>query len=125
MSRRIKWTFLGAMASLILAAQVPNPTQQQPAPQQMNPAPIFRVEVVARSTAAVNYLHRGGSTDINFQGTPIDAAGKGHAKVESVRGAIHVSADFKTPAGAFELRAGISHVCSVGDLAGRPSGESG
>jgi outer membrane protein OmpA-like peptidoglycan-associated protein len=61
----------------------------------MNPAPIFRVEVVARTTQAVNYLHRGGSTEINFRGTPIDAAGKGHAKVESERGVIHVSADFK------------------------------
>ncbi len=98
MSRRTKCTLLGAIASLSLAAQVPNPTQQQPpppAPQQINPAPIFRVEVVARTTQAVNYLHRGGSTDIDFRGTAIDAAGKGHAKVESERGVIRVSADFK------------------------------
>jgi outer membrane protein OmpA-like peptidoglycan-associated protein len=90
---------LGAIASLTLAAQVPNPTQHQqppPAPEQLTPAPIFRVEVVARSTPAVNYLHRGGSTEIDFRGTPIDATGKGHAKVESERGVIHVSADFKS-----------------------------
>ncbi len=98
MLRRTKCTFLGAIASLTLAAQVPNPTQQQqppPAPEQINPAPIFRVTVVARTTQAVNYLHRGGSTDIDFRGTAIDATGKGHAKVESERGVIRVSADFK------------------------------
>jgi outer membrane protein OmpA-like peptidoglycan-associated protein len=96
MLRRNKCTFVGVIASLTLAAQVPNPTTQpQPAPEQLNPAPIFRVEVVARSTQAVNYLHRGGATDIDFQGTALDASGKGHAKVESERGVIHVSADFK------------------------------
>ena len=98
MSRRTKCTFLGAIASLTLAAQVPNPTQHQqppPPPEQMTPAPIFRVEVVARTTQAVNYLHRGGSTDIDFRGTAIDATGKGHARVESERGVIRVSADFK------------------------------
>ncbi len=95
MLRRTKCTFLGAIASLTLAAQVPNPTTQ-PAPEQVNPAPIFRVEVVARSTQAVNYLHRGGSTEIDFQGTALDASGRGHARVESERGVIHVSADFKS-----------------------------
>jgi outer membrane protein OmpA-like peptidoglycan-associated protein len=94
MLRRNKCTLLGVLASLTLAAQVPNPTQQ-PAPEQLNPAPIFRIEVVARSTQAVNYLHRGGATDIDFQGTALDTSGRGHAKVESERGVIHVSADFK------------------------------
>ena len=74
MSCRNKCTFLGAIASLTLAAQVPNPTQQ-PAPEQLNPAPIFRIEVVARTTQAVNYLHRGGATDIDFQGTALDRLG--------------------------------------------------
>jgi outer membrane protein OmpA-like peptidoglycan-associated protein len=95
MLRPSKSIFLGVIASLALAAQVPNPTQSQPAPEQLNPAPIFRIEVVARSTPAVNYLHRGGSTEINFQGTALDAQGKGHARVESERGVIRVSADFK------------------------------
>ncbi len=51
--------------------------------------------MVARTTQAVNYLHRGGATEINFQGTTLDPAGKGHAKVESERGVIKVSASFK------------------------------
>jgi outer membrane protein OmpA-like peptidoglycan-associated protein len=59
------------------------------------PMAIFRVEVVARTTQAVNYLHRGGSTNISFQGTPLLPLGKGSAKVESERGVIHISAELK------------------------------
>ena len=85
------------IAAFGLSAQIPNPTSQtQPPPEQVTGGtPIFRVEVVARTTQAVNYLHRGGATEINFQGTPLDVNGKGHAKVESERGVIKVSADFK------------------------------
>jgi outer membrane protein OmpA-like peptidoglycan-associated protein len=86
--------------TLVLMAQEPNPTQQpkpavtaQPAPGA--PVPVFRVEVVERTAAAVNYLHRGGSTRIAFQGTPLMASSKGEAKVESERGVIHVSAKFE------------------------------
>jgi outer membrane protein OmpA-like peptidoglycan-associated protein len=89
--------------ALGLTAQVPNPTQQ-PAPAQSAPAaaarpggtvPIFRVQVVERTTPAINYLHRGGSTKVDFQGTPLMASSKGEAKVESERGVIHVSAKFE------------------------------
>jgi len=51
--------------------------------------------VVERTTPAVNYLHRSGSSKIDFSGTPLMASGKGSAKVESQRGVIHVSAEFK------------------------------
>ena len=37
--------------------------------------PVFRVNVYARSTRAVNYRHRGGSTTVDIKGTslmPID-----------------------------------------------------
>src|SRR5580700_1726690 len=81
-----------------LFAQEPNPTQKPPAPSVQTdtglPTPIFRIEVVARTTQAVNYLHRGGSTKIDFQGTPLMPRSKGSAKVESERGVIHVSAEF-------------------------------
>jgi outer membrane protein OmpA-like peptidoglycan-associated protein len=85
------------MAGILVSAQVPNPTQNpRPAePDRSVPQPIFRVEVVARTTDAVNYLHRGGSTKINFQGTPLMAYVTGSAKVESVRGVIHISAELK------------------------------
>jgi len=82
------------IAGIPLFAQIPNPTQQ-PAPASAEPTPIFRIEVVARSTQAVNYLHRGDSTKIDFQGTALMATAKGVAKVQSERGVIHVHADFK------------------------------
>jgi len=87
-------------AALALHAQVPNPTQQRqpapPAPAETGAAvPIFRVEVVERTTPAVNYLHRGGSTKIDFRGTPLMTMSKGEAKVESERGVIHVGAKFE------------------------------
>jgi outer membrane protein OmpA-like peptidoglycan-associated protein len=87
----------GLMAGALISAQVPNPTQnaQQNVPLNIEPTPIFRVEVVDRTTQAVNYLHRGGSTRIDFQGTPLMAMAKGSAKVESERGVIHVAAEFK------------------------------
>lgn len=59
------------------------------------PTAIFRIQVVSRSTAAVNYLHLGGSTKINFEGTTLMQAGRGVATVESERGVIRVSADFQ------------------------------
>jgi hypothetical protein len=84
--------------ALVATAQERNPTQQ-PAPaatdQAESPTPIFRVQVVERTTSAVNYLHRGGSTKVDFRGTPIMPASKGEAKVESERGIIHVSAKFE------------------------------
>jgi outer membrane protein OmpA-like peptidoglycan-associated protein len=53
---------------------------------------------VEHTIQAVNYLHRGGATRIDFSGTPIMAMGKGSAKVESERGVIKISADFKNMA---------------------------
>jgi outer membrane protein OmpA-like peptidoglycan-associated protein len=90
MLRQIKMIIGLIGTSFSLVAQTPPPQ-----PQTSEPAPIFRIEVVARTTQAVNYLHRGGSTKIDFQGTPLMSHAKGSAKVESERGVIRVSADFK------------------------------
>lgn len=85
-------------------AQETNPTQRPPRPQgeiQADPnsaQPIFRIEVVEHTIQAVNYLHRGGSTRIDFNGTPIMSMGKGSAKVESERGVIKIGAEFKNMA---------------------------
>src|SRR5689334_21639690 len=98
MTRTLTPVFL--MTSLVLAAQVPNPTQGPAAPPAQGAlnqtgVPIFRVEVVERSTPAINYLHRGGSTKLDFHGIPLMAASKGEAKVESERVVIHVSANYE------------------------------
>ena len=51
-----------------------------------NPTPAFRVNVVSRTTPAVNYGHRGGSTKINFRGTELMSDAQGTATVQSKRG---------------------------------------
>jgi outer membrane protein OmpA-like peptidoglycan-associated protein len=78
------------------SSPAPNPP---PAPaaatdQAEDMGTVFKVEVVARTTQAVNYLHRGGSTKIDFKGTALMPAGKGDATVESEKGDIRVSATF-------------------------------
>jgi outer membrane protein OmpA-like peptidoglycan-associated protein len=99
-----KTAALVLLASFSLSAQEVNPTQRPPQPQgaiQPDPnsaQPIFRIEVVEHTIAAVNYLHRGGSTRIDFNGTPIMSVGKGSAKVESERGVIKIGAEFKNMA---------------------------
>jgi outer membrane protein OmpA-like peptidoglycan-associated protein len=101
------YTTTAALALLIgfsANAQEANPTQARPQPQSEirpdpnSPQPIFRIEVVEHTIAAVNYLHRGGSTKIDFNGTPIMSMGKGSAKVESERGVIKIGAEFKNMA---------------------------
>jgi outer membrane protein OmpA-like peptidoglycan-associated protein len=96
-------TITATLAAALLMGQneppgpaTPNPAST-PAPasdQAEDVGAIFKVEVVARTTQAVNYLHRGGSTKINFRGTALMPAGKGEATVESERGDIRVSATF-------------------------------
>jgi outer membrane protein OmpA-like peptidoglycan-associated protein len=99
-----KTAVLVLLASVSLSAQETNPTQRPPQPQGMiqpdpnSAQPIFRIEVVEHSIQAVNYLHRGGSTKIDFNGTPLMAMGKGSAKVESERGVIKIGAEFKNMA---------------------------
>jgi outer membrane protein OmpA-like peptidoglycan-associated protein len=54
----------------------------------------YRVSVVSRTTRAVKYEHRNGSTHINFRGTDLMPAAAGEAKVESKRGAVKIDAEF-------------------------------
>ena len=99
-------------ASLVLAAgmafaQIPNPTQH---PQRaLTPAdtgqamPIFRVTVVSRTTRAVNYHHRTGTTHIDFRGTELMPAARGTASVSSQMGStkIETTLQHMTPASQF------------------------
>jgi outer membrane protein OmpA-like peptidoglycan-associated protein len=76
-----------------LAAQVPNPTQQQrvltPA-DTGEPMPVFRVNVVSRTIKAINYHHRTGTTKIDFRGTDLMSKAKGEARVESRMGSTKI-----------------------------------
>ena len=65
------------------------------AQDQEPPSPIFKVNVVSKSTKAINYRHRSGSTSINFAGTALMPKAQGQAKVDSRQGAISIDASFK------------------------------
>src|SRR5258708_12791444 len=93
----------------------PHPTQtpapeQDAAPQQMNQntgqndqMPVFRVNVYARTTRAVSYRHRGGSTTVDFRGTELMPEVGGRAKVDGKAGrlAINVELTHLRPATGF------------------------
>src|SRR3984893_15432905 len=61
---------------------------------EQNPTPTYSVNLISRTTRAVNYEHRRGSTKINFQGTDLMPAATGEATVESKRGAMKIDAEF-------------------------------
>ena len=63
--------------------------------ERMDRTPIFRVNVVARTTKAINYHHRSGSTKVDFQGTALMPRAGGDAKVDSKQGYLEVDAHFK------------------------------
>lgn len=96
------------MASGLLAAQVPHPTQQgvpaAPAPAGQN-APVYqyRITAVSRTIPAVNYSRHGGSTPIDFRGTGLMPEARGEARVDSRQGATRIEAKMEklTPATQF------------------------
>ena len=62
--------------------------------QQSEPVPIYRITVVGRTTTAINYRHRSGSTTIDFKGTELLPMARGEAKVESKQGYIEIEVEF-------------------------------
>jgi outer membrane protein OmpA-like peptidoglycan-associated protein len=97
----LAWAQNNSAAPMYPAAPHPDQapaTDQDAAPQQMNQntgqdMPVFRVNVFARTTKAVNYRHRGGSTMVDFRGTDIMPAVGGHAKVDGKAGRLAISVE--------------------------------
>lgn len=85
--------------------------------QQTKPIPVYRVNVVSRTTKTVNYRHHSGSTKLDFRGTDLMPQATGEAKVESRTGRIEVNADFDhlQPANTFAAR--VPDLCTLGDHA--------
>lgn len=102
----MKLPVLCLASAVLLAAQVPNPTQQQHAltpAETGQAAPIFRVTVVSRTIKAINYHHRTGTTHIDFRGTELMPEARGDAKVESQMGSTKIETTLRhmTPAAQF------------------------
>jgi hypothetical protein len=73
--------FTASLCIAPLVAQVSPVANNQV--EHMDSMPIYRVNVVARTTKAINYRHRSGSTKVDFQGTALMPRATGDAKVES------------------------------------------
>ena len=83
------------------AHPTPAPNSDQYAPPAMNQntgqndMPVFRVTVSERTTKAVNYRNRGGSTMVDFRGTDLLPGVEGHAKVDSKNGRMTINIELK------------------------------
>jgi outer membrane protein OmpA-like peptidoglycan-associated protein len=80
--------------ALTALAQTPSALTQ--VSREPGDVPIFKltVNVVERTTKAINYRHRGGSTSVDFRGTALLPNARGEAKVESKQGYIEIEVEF-------------------------------
>lgn len=88
----------------VMLAAICAMAQQDATPvEPMEQTPVFRVNVISRTTKAVNYRHRGGSTTVDFKGTSLMPQASGRAKVDSKEGRLQINADIShlQPAGKF------------------------
>jgi outer membrane protein OmpA-like peptidoglycan-associated protein len=67
--------------------------QENPPVEPMDQTPLYRVTVVSRTTKAVNYRHRGGSTIVDIRGTSLMPEITGKAKVDSKNGRLQINVD--------------------------------
>lgn len=85
-------------------AQIPNPTvANAQSPNASESVPIYRIRVVSRTTKAINYHHRKGTTQIDFRGTELMPEARGEARVKSELGSTKIEArlDHMTAANQF------------------------
>jgi outer membrane protein OmpA-like peptidoglycan-associated protein len=83
-----------ALATGTLLAQQPQDAATSAGPADSTPVATFTVNVVERTTKAINYRHRSGSTTVNFKGTTLLPKSRGEAKVESKQGYIEIEVEF-------------------------------
>src|SRR5579864_630318 len=85
---------LAAGFALSLSVVAQTNSQTAGAVEPMAQTPTFHVVVTSRTTQAVNYKHRSGSTKVDFAGTELMPSADGRAEVNSKRGAIEIEAEF-------------------------------
>ncbi len=80
----------------VLTALAQTPSTLTQVSGQRGDVPIFKltVNVVERTTKAINYRHRSGATAVDFRGTPLLPSARGEAKVESKQGYIEIEVEF-------------------------------
>jgi outer membrane protein OmpA-like peptidoglycan-associated protein len=95
--KSLTFVSLLALSSVAVFGQESNPTQtiHQANGTSNQQNPIFKVEVVSRSIAAISYRNRSGSTKVDFQGTSLAPTAKGKAEVTSRLGHTEVKIEVK------------------------------
>ncbi len=83
---------LGLTCALVLVSFAVG-QQDNPPVEPMDQTPVYRVNVVSRTTKAVNYRHRGGSTTVDIRGTNLMPEVNGKAKVDSKNGRLQINVD--------------------------------
>jgi len=94
---RLMTVVLISLTAGTLLAQGPAATQTSSVPdvpEDKTPALTLTVNVVERTTKAINYRHRSGATTIDFKGTSLLPKARGEAKVESKQGYIEIEVEF-------------------------------
>jgi len=96
-----KFTLLLAVVVLLSVSNPARGEQQQNTSSQIetqkggdNPIYKITINVVERTTKAINYRSRNGATAIDFQGTALMPKAKAEAKVESKQGYMEVEVEF-------------------------------
>ncbi len=94
--KRIKTSLMVAAVFLLVAAAFPPGGWSQIQRQRGGDNPLYKltINVVERTTPAINYRHRSGSTTIDFRGTQLLSKASGEAKVESKQGYIEIEVEF-------------------------------
>ena len=86
-----------------------------------DPPTVFRVDVVSRTTKAINYHHRQGSTSVTLEGSTFVPKAKGEVKVDSKTGATKVDAYIeKMPAASTLAEGYLTYVLWAITPEGRP-----
>ena len=83
---------IGLLAAPAYAQVAVNPAQQPDVNREATP--VFRVTVVGRTTAAINYRPRSGDTKVDFAGTALLPQAEGYAEVSGEKGYIRIDAHF-------------------------------
>jgi len=86
--------FLAAVIAISLSAVAQTNPQTTTAVESMTSAPTFRVNVISRTTPAVNYRHHSGATKVDFAGSNLMPSANGEAEVNSKRGTMEIKAEF-------------------------------
>jgi outer membrane protein OmpA-like peptidoglycan-associated protein len=92
--RKAAFTFaaLIVIGSLAGAARAQMPAPMTAAQQSQT---MYRVTMVPATIVTINYQHRMGSTEIGFQGSPIEPMATGSARVNGKVGRIQINAEFR------------------------------